>query len=174
MRPCVLPAIILFALLAAPLPLTDAQDTYAWQDLAGTWRGEGVLRAEPDSHLEQGVCRFDIQANTDDAISLSGRCATAAQSGQVSTQITRDGNGIISGRATSPLVTAPVALVGRQSGSTLSLSSTGPVEMEGQSYTVSSQIDGWSSDGVFTLVQRLAKPDTEPVVVLQMRFSRTP
>ncbi|MEQ8655758.1 MAG: hypothetical protein RIC24_00430 [Hyphomicrobiales bacterium] len=169
-----LPGFILFALLAAPQPLAHSQDTYAWQDLAGTWRGEGLLRAAPEADLEQGVCRFDIEASSDNTLTLSGRCATAAQTGQVSTQINRSDNGTITGSATSPLVAAPVALSGTQSGGTLALSSTAPVEMEGQSYTVSSQIDGWLGDGVFTLIQRLAQPDTAPVVVMQMRFTRSP
>jgi hypothetical protein len=169
-----LSGLALLVYLASPVSTAAAQDAYAWQDLAGTWRGEGMLRAAPEGALEQGVCRFDIDATAEQSLSIAGRCATAAQTGQVSTQLSRDGSGAITGSATSPLVSEPVALTGSQDGATIALASTEPVEMEGQSYAVSSQLRGWSSDGVFTLVQQLAKPNEDPVVVMHMRFSRTP
>lgn len=163
--------------LIATLVLPTAalsQDLTRWQDMSGTWRGEGLLRAAPTAELEQGVCRLSIEADSDDALAISGRCATAAQTGHVSTTLSRDGSGAITGSATSPLVSEPVSLTGRQAGTGIALASNGPITVDGETYTVASRLEGHSSESVFSLVQEVTPSDGDPIVVMQMRFTRAP
>jgi hypothetical protein len=153
---------------------TLSQDLTRWRDLSGTWRGEGVLRSAPTADLEQGACRFTIRSDSDTALAISGRCATAAQTGQVSTTLSRAASGAITGSATSPLVAEPVSLRGRQTGARITLASTGPVTVDGQTYTVASRLDGLSGEDVFSLVQEVTPSDGDPIIVMQMRFTRAP
>jgi hypothetical protein len=163
---------LVFALLMPTATLS--QDLTRWQDLSGTWRGEGVLRAAPTADLEQGACRFTIRSDSDTALAISGRCATAAQTGQVSTTLSRAASGAITGSAISPLVAEPVSLRGRQTGARITLASTGPVAVDGQTYTVASRLDGLSGEDVFSLVQEVTPSDGNPIIVMQMRFTRAP
>lgn len=165
--------VLVLLMIATPGALAQEQTDYHWTSLSGTWRGEGLLRASPDDPLEQGVCRFDVVAQSDQQMSISGRCASAAQTGQLSTELTRDSSGTITGTAHSPLLAEPATMTGTQNSGSIALRSEGPVSVNGHLYTISSRINGWADDDQFSLVQRLTAQGDAPAIVLQMQFSRS-
>lgn len=171
---------LLAAVVLLATPASFAQDQtgasslgYSWTSLSGTWRGQGLLRASPNDALEQGVCRFDVVAQSDQKLSINGRCATAGQTGQLSTELTRDSMGTITGTAQSALLTEPVVMTGEQVGSSISLSSGAPVSVDGILYVLSSHINGWAREDQFSLIQHMASEGQDPEVVLQMNFNRS-
>lgn len=165
--------VLVLLMIATPGALAQELTDYHWTNLSGTWRGEGLLRASPDDPLEQGVCRFDVVAQSDQQMSITGRCASAAQTGQLSTELSRDSSGTITGTAHSPLLAEPAAMTGTQNGGSIALRSEGPVSVNGRPYAISSRINGWTNDDQFSLVQRLTAQGGAPAIVLQMQFSRS-
>lgn len=166
-------ALVCLVLMSVQGAFAQDQADFRWSDLSGTWRGEGLLRATPQDALEQGVCRFEIAADGDQQMTITGRCASAAQTGQLSTELSRSSSGAITAVAQSPLLSEPALMTGTQNAGSIVLASDGQVSIDGRSYSISSQISGWTENGDISLVQRLAEGGQEPAIVLQMLFNRS-
>ncbi len=167
-------AIVCLLVFAAFSTEANSQGVGNWQDMIGTWRGDGEVRISPTAPLEQGACRIEVDAPDQRTLNISGRCATAGQSGTISTQLNRNEANQITGVATSPLVSQSVDFVGEQSDNRVVLRTPNPVDLDGELYTVQSELVGWDDRNSFTLVQAVVPNNDEPIIVFQMRFERTP
>ncbi len=175
--PARLPVLFLL-LLAGGSPAGAAPGIF---ELAGDWRGSGVIREGPGRPAREGRCRFTATVlEPGREMRLRGRCATPAGSADLSMRLVLLEAGLLAGGVASSLRQGTVQFDGRLDGEVARLRAREPVVLEGIAGMLHFSLDptpgaeaGAGTEEGFVLRQWLEPANgAAPVVLVEMRFRR--
>ena len=140
-------------------------------ELAGTWRGAGLLRDDVEKPMREGRCRLSAMPLAEGReVRLKGRCATDRGSAEFSMRFVRFDGGAVAGGIATSLAPDSVQFVGRMDGGQVALHSREPVEFD-RLRGVSMIVLSIQDESHFSLRQSL-QTGGEVMDLMQMAFSR--
>jgi len=148
-------AIVTALALLAATPALSA-DIFA---ASGAWLGEGQLATGAERALQRGRCRVEVTP-AEREVSVTGTCVVAAGASDISLKLVRGAGGHVNAGFWSAATDQVVQFAGTETDGAMVLTSTSPLEVEGQVYESRVELSAPDAAG-FTLRQMLRAPGEE-------------
>lgn len=147
-------SLALFA-LAAPAGATEIFDA------EGAWVGEGQLATSHKAPLERGRCRVNVapQPGAED-VSVTGTCAVAVGTSDISLRIVRSGNGRVNAGFWSAATKQTVQFAGTETDEKIELVSTTALMIDGEPFESQVRVSAPDADS-FAIRQLLRAEGAE-------------
>lgn len=142
-------------------------------ELAGDWRGVGLIRDDMDKPLREGRCRIAATPLVEGReVRLKGRCVTDRGSAEFSMRFVLYEGGVLAGGIATSLAPDSVQFIGQVTAERATLHSRETVEIDSlRGISLISLVV--EDENHFVLRQSLQPEDASaPVELMQMEFSR--
>jgi len=140
---------------------------------SGAWVGDGRIAPKVDQPMERGRCQIEVKPKPGESdVSISGRCALAGGSRNISMRYVKQPSGNVRAGFWSPSDEISVQYGGVETDDTVTLQTLEPIDFEGSMYK-SRVTMVFESDTAFTFEQIVQKEGAERWVrIVDMRFQR--
>lgn len=162
--------------------LTGVLSTFAAPALAvdifaadGAWIGQGQIATGAVAPLERGRCKVSIApASAGSEVSITGKCAVSAGASNISMKVVRGAGGKVSAGVWSAATGQTVQLSGVERAGDIRLTSTSPLDVEGQAYET--RVDVVAPDAAHFSIRQLLRPVGETAwrLVVDMTYAKAP